>query len=447
MSILLLLPMFALGLGLLFIGTGSDEDEPDQDNEGELLIGDDGDNLLVGGPGDDTIFAGAGDDIAVGGAGDDRIFLGDGSDITVSPADLAVAELALFFPEEGSTAAIEFAGDEGDDSLYGGAQSDVLLDFEGSNTIYGHLGADFIAAIDNGTIDDADQLFGGFGNDLLIGDRGDSMTGGAGDDVFGIHVATSDATPVVIEDFQQGDFISIVSDVAGPTSVLSTEPASDATGLYVKLDDQTVAFVKGIKELEADQYGFLGLSTEPVTLNGTQNDDLLFGGAGDDLIHGGDGADYIDGAGGDDALYGDAGDDFVIDGLGSNALYGGDGNDRLDAFDTFDTASDVLDGGAGDDLLIGENGDTMTGGTGTDLFVNDVVDEAGSAPIIVTDFLPAEDTLIVNFYGGTPALGYSLALSSDGTATEVTSEGSVRAILLGLTPAQLAGADIRITTI
>ena len=103
-------------------------------------------------------------------------------------------------------------------------------------------------------------------------------------------------------------------------------------------------------------------------IDGTNQADILVGGAGDDTISGGNAKDE---------LYGEAGNDHLMGELGSDILHGGEGDDVLDG----GKAKDILIGGAGDD--------TLTGGEGTDSFVFD----AESGHDIITDIF-TQDTLV-----------------------------------------------------
>ncbi|WP_230530962.1 glycoside hydrolase family 113 [Microvirga roseola] len=107
--------------------------------------------------------------------------------------------------------------------------------------------------------------------------------------------------------------------------------------------------------------------------NGIYGGDRLYGGAGSDILLGGLGNDQVRGEEGDDMLYGDEGNDIVRGGNGYDLLDGGEGNDRLygDADDdqiTGGEGDDLLQGGAGDDMIEGENGsDKLYGGSGKDV--------------------------------------------------------------------------------
>ncbi len=152
-------------------------------------------------------------------------------------------------------------------------------------------------------------------------------------------------------------------------------------------------------------------------LEGTAEDDLIFGFNGDDAILGEDGADRLFAGNGRDFVSGGAGDDFLNGGAGADVLDGGAGEDTVDfsdssggvtatlaalrageggdaegdiffgienlvgsAFNDLLAGSDIrneFQGGAGDDtlsglggndLLEGEDGnDTLVGGDGNDV--------------------------------------------------------------------------------
>jgi Ca2+-binding RTX toxin-like protein len=122
-------------------------------------------------------------------------------------------------------------------------------------------------------------------------------------------------------------------------------------------------------------------------LNGTINDDYLFGGDGNDVLKGQGGNDLLKGGAGRDKLVGGGGDDQLYGGDGNDRLMGGSGNDTLEG----GAGKDVLTGGAGDDLLYGfswggepvpaqdaagqvnageplADTDVLTGGSGADTF-------------------------------------------------------------------------------
>ncbi|MEF3048008.1 calcium-binding protein [Pseudotabrizicola sp. L79] len=210
--------------------------------------------------------------------------------------------------------------------------------------------------------DQADILSGGDGADSLSGGAGqDQLTGRAGDD-----------------DLQGG---------AGD-DILHGEDGDDH--LFGGLGNDTLQGGAGQDALQG------GAGDD--FLAGHQGDDTLSGGDGADTVHGGEGADTASGGAGDDWLTGGAGNDLLIGGAGQDTLDGGTGDDSL--FGTGDGAddgeTDMLNGGAGDDVLTLGAGDWATGGDGSDSFVLTEI-QAGDSPAQITDFLPGQDELVIEF--------------------------------------------------
>lgn len=114
------------------------------------------------------------------------------------------------------------------------------------------------------------------------------------------------------------------------------------------------------------------------------------------IIDGTPGNDQKFGTNGNDTIKGLAGDDFLNGLGGSDLILGGNENDVLFGF----SANDVLNGGNGNDDLEGGTGfDAMTGGTGADRFI---VRRLTEGLDIITDFVPADDTIVatISFGGG-----------------------------------------------
>ena len=140
--------------------------------------------------------------------------------------------------------------------------------------------------------------------------------------------------------------------------------------------------------------------------------DFAVGGAGDDRVFLGDGNDqYVAAAAdaeymeGDDFVRGGAGNDMIRDYHGSNVLRGDTGNDFLfggddDPFAERGTNADLgkadtLHGGYGNDTLNGDDGDVFTGGEGVDSFGVGVSQDRTEDEVIITDFDPATEQLIL----------------------------------------------------
>ncbi|MFN3643107.1 MAG: calcium-binding protein [Gemmobacter sp.] len=116
----------------------------------DRLFGGDGNDTIWGGRGADVLFGGGGSDVLYGGAGADRIFTGD-----------------AFLRN----------------TAYGGAGDDYIELGGGAGAAYGETGSDTIIAVADGVY----ELFGGAGNDLLIGGlrvRPARIEGGAGNDTI-----------------------------------------------------------------------------------------------------------------------------------------------------------------------------------------------------------------------------------------------------------------------
>lgn len=133
------------------------------------------------------------------------------------------------------------------------------------------------------------------------------------------------------------------------------------------------------------------------TVLGLTGNDTLIGGRGDDVVLGEENNDFIDLGDGNDTNwvdasvsksafeYGQLGDDYVSGGegndsiwdySGTNTLDGGAGNDavsstddQLEGWQTAAHSPDRIDGGQGNDTLFADDGDTMGGGDGNDVFV------------------------------------------------------------------------------
>ncbi len=191
------------------------------------------------------------------------------------------------------------------------------------------------------------------------------------------------------------------------------------------------------------------------TLAGDDGDDFAVGGSGDDRIYLGDGDDSSDPAidsdqdAGNDIIHGGAGDDVIADTKGENTLIGDSGDDLLIAFDGFSSddpykdprefgSSDRLDGGAGDDALLADDGDTMLGGWGSDIFVVGAKTDGSGDVVTVQDFNVDEDVFGI-IYLDAPDVEPDVTYSADDSA------GMVRAFVDGQEVAQLHGltaADI-----
>lgn len=149
------------------------------------------------------------------------------------------------------------------------------------------------------------------------------------------------------------------STVGGGTSTAPKGAIGPSSGGF----DYTLNELGVLTNAKADIYHVAG-----TTLNGTERDDILLGGATNDT------------------LYGGKGNDVLIGGSGQDTLYGGNGNDRLEG----GIDNDILYGDAGNDILIGGVGnDILNGGLGADTFVWGATDNVNQTDTI-NDFSKAQ---------------------------------------------------------
>ena len=314
------------------------------------------DDVLIGGSDNDILKGNAGNDNLFGKNGDDSLSGGDGND--------------QLFGDSNGDALIGGSGNDflgGNDTLEGGNGNDLLSGGVGSDQLFGQGDDDtLIGGVGN------DSLSGGDGNDQLFGDsNGDTLIGGGGNDFLGGN------------DILEG---------GNGNDLLSGGAGSDE--LFGQGDDDTLIGGVGNDFLNGGDSNdqLFGDSNDPL-FGGFANDflgsnDTLEGGNGNDLLSGGTGIDELFGQGDDDILIGGQGNDFLNGGDGNDQLFGHSNGDVLIDSQGYDFGSDTLEGGNGNDLLngnadndiligvnsstalpgLGDEIDTLTGGTGADQF-------------------------------------------------------------------------------
>jgi Ca2+-binding RTX toxin-like protein len=99
--------------------------------------------------------------------------------------------------------------------------------------------------------------------------------------------------------------------------------------------------------------------SDPNTIIGTENNDVLVGGNPKEIIAGLGGNDTLSGAGQDDTLFGGTGNDRLFGGIKDDALYGDAGNDYLNG----GTGDNTLYGGAGNDAYLVRTDDDLVSET------------------------------------------------------------------------------------
>ena len=333
--------------------------------------------------GDDTLEGGTGDDILDGGNGIDyAVFSGNLADYTVSSAggsftvtdsvgsdgtDTLIDVEFMQFADQTVETQIEIIGTNGDDTLTGGAETNLIEGFGGDDTLSGGGGGDELhGGTGNDTIDggaDTDRaVFAGgmagytisvIGGEIIVTDN-DAAT--AGDD------GTDTITNVEVLDFADGDIT-----VSG--SALTGSASADTLNL--------------------------GAGNEVVDAAG--GDDTVSGGAGDDVIDGGSGSDTV-------RFSGNVAD-YTIQNIGDNTITvtdvaGTDGTDTVTnvehlqfADDTLDVVNGTIAPIAGDDIASATE-DTAVTILASDLLANDADLDGGTLAI----------TAVSSGAGGTAAL-------------------------------------------
>ena len=260
--------------------------------------------------------------------------------------------------------------------------------------------------------DNSNLIIGGKGADTLFGtSKGDNtLTGGAGSDIF-IHeggntvitdykvgtdtiklqntdivsaAITGESDTDIVFTFRNNSTLTVLNVVKvtktkkTPQKITVTDRKGKTTTRAYALEsitlsnsddtafDASVSFNDTLKKIDASKrtkaIKITGNNNENIILGGSKADTIiagtkastLSGGAGSDLIQGSVEDDSIVGGGGADVLYGLAGDDTLYGGAGNDTLYGGAGNDVF-----------IYNSGNGNDVIMDyEVGDTIKLGKG-----------------------------------------------------------------------------------
>ena len=332
----------------------------------------------MGDEGDDSISGGAGDDTLMGGAGND-VCMGDEGDDSIS-------------------------GGAGDDTVMGGAGKDTLVAGDGNDMVDGGDGDDSVVGGGNGD----DTLMGGSGNDTIVGGTGhNTCTGGAGDDVFVISNSTSPANSV-ITDFTDGSDKFLLSGDLNFSSLsfvqvgVNTEIRGGSNFVLALLLNVNASMLKA--------GNFLGVTT-PVKTNVTTPTPIIVlpqvttptptvttptptptGTNPAPIVT----SNIIDKTSSTDPqlIVGDLSlDNDIKGGSGGDTITGGKGKDKV----TGGAGNDKISGDEGDDSIEGGKGtNTLTGGAGKDRFIyktsREEITKVADADLI-TDFNVDDDVL------------------------------------------------------
>jgi len=275
-----------------------------------------------------------------------------------------------------------------------------------------------------------DTIYGSIGNDTLEGSSGnDTLSGGAGTNTM-IGGSGTDTADYSFVTKYSDDFLFANDGSIDPAT--GTAYANDSKGVVVDLQagtasgktvyDATSDVLTG-EELRTISDSLSGIeyvvgSKYDDTIRGDANANKLSGGEGNDTLEGRDGKDWLEGGAGNDWLIGST-DDYMIDG-GDNtdtADFSNNSNGLVITLNDSDNGSlgniggssastiiknvenvagtqykDSISGDTADNLLIGgydhsatavtANDDTITGGSGADTIVGDMMIDTATATIL-----------------------------------------------------------------
>lgn len=187
-------------------------------------------------------------------------------------------------------------------------------------------------------------------------------------------IPTIDGEAIVVTDPTTGEQIRL-EHVIGPGYEIVRVPGTDGNDIInLVVDGPSITYVDAM----AGDDVINGSDQSDIILGGAGND-TINGNAGDDWINGGPGNDTINGNGGIDLIYGSDDDDVLTGAEQNDDIYGGAGNDILRGLGGYDR----LHGGDGNDTLYSTD----------DIPGDDLYGDAGNDTIDV-------DTRFSNIYGG-----------------------------------------------
>lgn len=197
-------------------GRGGGDDTITGSNASDIIYGQEGGDTIYGGSGHDTLYGGTGDDLLVGDDKPENLAADTVADIKALGTDAA---LDAFIDS------VENPDADGNDQLFGGVGNDVLLGMGGDDYLDGGAGED--------------AIFGGSGNDIIVYDKADYLVSGGS----GIDFMVSDDSTLSLKTLLQGtgegngpivDSIEVLLKGDAALSLTSIQDLADKYG--IKLD-------------------------------------------------------------------------------------------------------------------------------------------------------------------------------------------------------------------
>jgi Ca2+-binding RTX toxin-like protein len=282
---------------------------------------------------------------------------------------------------------ITINGEDGNDTITGSPDDDIINGGNGLDTLNGNAGDDRISGNN-----DNDTMNGDAGNDVMVwnpGDDDDIMNGGAGggDDAElngGNNPENFAATPV-----------------AGRVRFERVSPAPFKLDVGPDTERLVLNANGGDDNMVSDP-----ATPTAMLLNGGTGLDTMSGGANADFINGGDDNDKLTGGPGIDRIVGDRGNDAMIGGTGDDTTVwnNGDGSDTMDGEAGLDEVEVNGAAGAGDAFEIAPNGQRVK------------FDRTNLGPFTLD--IATSETFEINGLGGDDTLlvkpGVPMAVQADG---------------------------------
>ncbi|MDO9107083.1 MAG: calcium-binding protein [Methylovulum sp.] len=425
----------------------------------DTLNGGSGNDYLYGGADNDKLYGGAGSDALDGGNGNDTLSDGDsitsyGTTSTDHDEMLGGLGNDLFYGGYD----IMWGGDGNDTftaknqaTIYGGTGTDIITlsnaNVKLGSWLDGGLGNDSIKAGSGN-----DTLISGYGKDTLIGSAGSDSYVITFDNFYDSTGNPDAGADTIIESANDvgTDTIYFIRDFAGDGRDDDKDEAGKELDPASTTIDYTVTMPENIENAVLDDQIYVNTpdgityfvawltgNSKPNNIKGSGLTEVLDGAAGNDVINAGDGNDIIFAGQGKDVIRGDAGNDLVasrvnfnlvtdstsienidlldystaISATGNNfnntltgnkfnnKLGGGDGNDILDGWFYATSKHLTVSYAFSTDTLKTTGVDTLTGGSGDDLYRIDstedkVIEAASTGGIDTVNFAGAVATTV-----------------------------------------------------
>ena len=262
--------------------------------------------------------------------------------------------LALPFP-------VTLPGSADNDSIFGGTGDELILGLDGNDVLGGGDGDDgLVGGAGNDVIaagQGNDTVFGGAGNDTIHGNKGNNLLdGGDGDDL----ITSGDQSSTLVGG--AGDDVLVARLKSGASHVLTGGDGADTFQLVFAADTPVTTttitdFVRGVDGFSVDGVDDSVVMNAGVTLHVETGAIRALLPSGDSIRFEGQTVEGMF------VTYGLAGNDTLVGGNGIDRLFGGNGNDLIGGGND----NDIIAGGAGNDLIFGDIGnDSIAAGHGND---------------------------------------------------------------------------------